>query len=134
LAHIKGDAKTVLSYRTIPEEFQTWGTVKDKLEINYEVQRTLDFYVNKLFTSKEMQNENVTGWGNRIERMTTELTRALNRQMTNWSAEMQDGGNKRVSLLSKCFFIQGLYEDSVKTITRVKAEDKPLKQLIEIAV
>jgi ribosome biogenesis SPOUT family RNA methylase Rps3 len=24
LAHIKGDAKTVLSYRTIPEELQTW--------------------------------------------------------------------------------------------------------------
>ena len=134
LAHIKGDAKTVLSYRTIPEELQTWETVKDKLELNYAVQRTLDFYANKLFTSKQMQNENVTGWGNRIEKMTTELTRALNRQMATWSVEMQDGGNKTVSLLSKCCFIQGLYDDSIKTITRVKAEDKPLKQLIEIAL
>jgi hypothetical protein len=113
LAHIKGDAETVLGYRIIPEDFQTWETVKDKLEINYEVQRTLDFYTNKLFTSKQMQNENVTGLGNRMEKMTTELTRALNRQMTNWSAEMQDGGNKTVSLLRKCCFIQGLYEDSV---------------------
>jgi hypothetical protein len=134
LAHIKGDAKTVLSYRTIPEEFQTWETVKDKLELNYSVQRTLDFYANKLFTSKQVQNENVTGWGNRIEKMTTELNRALNRQMATWSVEMQDGGNKTVSLLSKCCFIQGLYDDSIKTITRVKAEDKPLKQLIEIAL
>ncbi|PNF19896.1 hypothetical protein B7P43_G12290 [Cryptotermes secundus] len=83
LAHIKGDAKTVISYRTIPEEFQTWETVKDKLELNYAVQRTLDFYANKLFTSRQ---------------------------------------------------IQGLCDDSIKTITRVKAEDKPLKQLIEIAL
>jgi hypothetical protein len=134
LAHIKGDAKTVLNYRTIPEEFQTWETVKDKLQLNYSVQRTLDFYANKLFTSKQMQDENVTQWGNRIEQMTTELNRALNRQMVTWSAEMQDGGNKTVSLLSKCCFIQGLYDDSIKTITRVKAEDKPLRQLIEIAL
>jgi hypothetical protein len=47
---------------------------------------------------------------------------------------MQDGGNKTVSLLSKCCFIQGLYDVSIKTITRVKAEDKPLKQLIEISL
>jgi rRNA maturation endonuclease Nob1 len=108
--------------------------VKDKLELNYSVQRTLDFYANKLFTSKQIQGENVTQWGNRIEKMTTELNRALNRQMITWSVEMQDGGNKTVSLLSKCCFIQGLYDESVKTITRVKAEDKPLKQLIEIAL
>jgi hypothetical protein len=124
----------VLSYHTIPEEFQTWETVTDKLELNYEVQRTLDFYANKLFTSKQMQNENVTGWGNKIEKMTTELTRPLNRQMATWSAEMQGGGNKTVSLLSKCCFVQGLYDDPIKTINRVKAEDEPLKQLIEIAL
>jgi hypothetical protein len=29
LAHIKADAKTVFSYRTIPEELQTWETVKN---------------------------------------------------------------------------------------------------------
>lgn len=134
LAHITGDAKTVLSYRTIPEELQTWETIKDKLELNYAVQRTLDFYANKLFTSKQSPNENVTQWGNRIEKMTTELNKALDRQMLTWTPEMQDGGNKTISLLSKCCFIQGLYDDSVKTITRVKAEDKPLKQIIEIAL
>jgi hypothetical protein len=95
LAHIKGNAKRVLSYRTIPEEFQTWETAKDKLELNYSVQRTLDFYANKLFTSKQMQEGNVTQCGNRIEKMTTELNRALKRQMVIWSVEIQDGGKKR---------------------------------------
>lgn len=134
LAHITGDAKTVLSFGTIPRELQTWETVKDKLELNYSVQRTLDFHANKLFTSRQNFNENVTQWGNRIEKMTTELNRALDRQMVGWTNEMRDGGNRTVSLLSKCCFIGGIHDESIKTVTKIKSENKPLKQLIEIAI
>ncbi|KAJ8887033.1 hypothetical protein PR048_013248 [Dryococelus australis] len=70
MANISGEAKSKLLARTTVD---TWGGVKDVLEENYAVRRTLDFYACKIFNARQVRDEQVAGWGSKLDSMMLEL-------------------------------------------------------------
>ena len=130
LSKITGDAKQKIS--DLPD--LTWEDVKERLEIYYSVKRTLEFYANKLSTSKQAYNENVSQWGSRVEALTSDLAKSTNRLMTGWSLEKKSGGLKIIAELGKAFYVQGLFDDKIRMMVRAKGEGQEMKQLIQIAV
>lgn len=134
LAKITGDAKLTLNFKEMPAEAAAWENVKEKLEMHYAVHRTLDYYANKLFTSKQTHSENVTQWGSRVEKMTSDLIRSSSKVMNNWNYDKKMGGRDIIVHLSRACFVQGLVDEQIKTIVRVKCDQMSMKQLIELAV
>ncbi|KAJ8885573.1 hypothetical protein PR048_011771 [Dryococelus australis] len=70
---IVGDAKVKLLVR---KGTNSWEDVKEILEENYSVRRTIDFYACKFFNSRQGVMELVANWGSQVDMMITELKEA----------------------------------------------------------
>ena len=131
VASIEGAAQITIS--DLPEF--TWEAIKDKLETHYAEKRTLEFYANNLFTSKQKFNETVGQWGTRVEIMTTEVVKAFASIMTGWSAERRGGGLKVLAEFGKACFIRGINNPDIQVMIRARGgADNEIKQLIQLAV
>ena len=57
----------------------TWRDVKQILEKNYGVRRTLDYYTCRMFSSRQGACESIASWSSRIDTMQSELREAAYR-------------------------------------------------------
>jgi hypothetical protein len=66
-----------------------------------------------------------------------ELQRAARKHMEDlkWSSGKQEGGGDIIDLLIRACFIQGLFNDRIKTMLKIKGSiNTPMAQLVEIAM
>jgi hypothetical protein len=133
-AKVAGEAKAKLLART---HLDNWEQARAVLEENYSVRRTLDYHAHKAFTSRQGQGESISQWGVRMDSICGELQRAASKHMEDleWTGEKREGGGDTIDLLIRACFIQGLYDDRIKTMVKTKGcINTPMAQLLEIAL
>jgi len=133
-ANIGGEAKTKLLSRT---HLYTWEQVKAVLEENYSLRQTLDYYAHRAFTSKQGQTETISQWGVRMDTVCGDLQGAASKHMEDlaWTNEKREGGGDIIDLFFRPCFIQGLYDDCIKTMVKTKGNvNTPVTQLVEVAL
>jgi hypothetical protein len=133
-AKFGGEAKTKLLFRT---HLYTWEQVKADLEENYSVRRTLDYYALRAFASKQGQVETISQWGVRMGTVCGVLQRAARKYMEDlaWTNKKREGGGDMIDLFIRACFIQGLYDNRVKTMVKAKGNiNTPMAQLVEVAL
>jgi hypothetical protein len=135
VAKIQGDAKDKLLARV---ERNTWRQVRNILEENYLVKRTLEYYTGLLFSSKQGQSETVAQWGARLDHLAMELRTEARHRLR--ALEVKDneqyveGGLKLIGEFLKGTFISGLRDERIRVIVKAKGEDDSLAQIIETAI
>ena len=133
-AKIGGEATTKLLART---HVNNWEQAKTVLEENYSVRRTLDYYAHKAFNIKQRPNETVSQWGAQMNTMCGDLQSAARKHMEDlaWSGEKREGGGDIIDLLIRACFIQGLYDERIKTMVKTKGSiNSPMEHLVEVAL
>ena len=70
---ITGEARSKLLVRDLTSK---WRDVKQILEENYGVRRTLDYYACQMFSSRQGASERLASWSSRIDTMQSELREA----------------------------------------------------------
>ena len=63
----------------VRDHTSTWHDVKQILEENYDVGRTLEYYECRMFCSRQGVSESIALWGSRIDTMQSELREAVYR-------------------------------------------------------
>ena len=133
-AKVAGEAKTKLLART---HLYNWEQARAVLEENYSVRRTLHYHAHKAFTSKQGQSESISQWGVRMDSISGELQRAARKHVEDlaWTNEKCERGGDIIDLLIRACFIQGLYDERIKTMVKTKGcINTPMAQLVEIAL
>lgn len=125
---IVGAARSKLLVRDLTA---TWQDVKSILLENYASKRTLDYYACKMFSSRQEKNESVAQWGSRIDAMQHQFREAIRGVMQ--PSELE-GSLALIGKLGRAVFIQGIYDDRIKTIVRARGERVTLSEAIEIAL
>lgn len=110
-----GDAKSKLLVR---ERTNSWEEVKEILEENYSVRRTIDYYACKLFNARQGNSESVANWGSRVDTLVTDLKEAAMRVCT---APQEQGALALIHHLARACFTQGLNSERIQTILRSKS-------------
>ncbi|XP_063216520.1 uncharacterized protein LOC134527610 [Bacillus rossius redtenbacheri] len=126
---IVGDAKAKILVR---ENTDTWEEVKEILEENYAVRRTLDFYACRLFNARQGSHEPVVNWGSRVDTMVTELKEAALKVCTR---PQENGAMALIQHLARACFVQGLSVERIQTVIRSKgAQIETLGLAVESAL
>jgi hypothetical protein len=125
---ITGEARSKLLVRDLTS---TWRDVKQILEENYDVKRTLDYYACRMFSSRQGPNENVASWSSRIDTMQSQLREAEYRICAD---EELIGAIGLINHLAKACFVQLLSNERVQTIVRAKGETALLSVCIDAAM
>ena len=125
---ITGEARSKLLVRDLTS---TWREVKQILEENYDVKRTLDYYACRMFSSRQGLNEGIASWSSRIDTMQSQLREAAYRIC---SEEETIGAMGLINHLAKACFVQGLSNERVQTIVRAKGEAALLSECIDAAM
>ena len=97
----------------------------------------MDYYAHKAFNSKQRQNEMVSQWGAQMDTICGDLQRAAHKHMEDlaWSGEKREGGGDIKDVLIRACFIQGLYDERIKTMVKTKGSiNSPTAQLVEVAL
>jgi hypothetical protein len=128
---ITGEAKDRLLARS---ERHTWEQITLILEENYAVRKTLEYYANVLFTTKQGMSETVAQWGSRIDNMGLDLMREARTRIERINPRAVEGGTILVSEFMKGSFVAGLKDDRIKYVVKAKGEEHSLAQLVEIAL
>jgi hypothetical protein len=104
--------------------------VKQILEENYGVRRTLDYYACQMFSSRQGASENIVSWSNRIDTMQSELREAACRIC-------EDEVIHAVGLvnhIAKACFVQRLSNERIQAIVQSKGETALLSNCIDTAL
>ena len=107
------------------------------LEENYSVRRTLDYYAHRAFTSKQNSNETISQWGVRMDTVCGDLQPAAHKHMEDldWNDGKREGSGDIIDLFIRACFIQGLYDNRMKTVVKAKGNvNTPMAQLVEVAL
>jgi len=115
-AKITGDARSKLMVQDLTH---SWELVKAILEENYVTRRTLDYYACKMFSARQNKNESIASWGNKIDKLQTNLRKAA-RRVCKPEEILEAIG--LINHLGKACFIQGLYNECIQTIVRSRGE------------
>jgi len=111
---ITGEARSKLLVRDLTS---TWRDVKQILEENYGVRRTLDFYACRMFSSRQDASESIASWSSRIDTMQSELREAAYRISKD---EEVIGAMGLINHLAKACFVQALSNERIQTLVRSK--------------
>lgn len=125
---ITGEARSKLLVRDLTS---TWRDVKQILEENYGVRRTLDYYACRMFSSRQGASEGIASWSSRIDTMQSELREAAFRICED---EEVIGAMGLINHLAKACFVQGLSNERIQTIVRSKGETAVLSTCIDAAL
>jgi predicted DsbA family dithiol-disulfide isomerase len=107
---ITAEARSKLLVRDLTS---TWSDVKQILEENYGVRRTLDYYACRMFNSRQGSNEGIASWSSRIDTMQSELREAAYRLC---EEEEVVGAMALINHLAKACFLEGLSNDKIQTL------------------
>ena len=124
---ITGEARSKLLVRDLTS---TWREVRQILEENYGVRRTLDYYACRMFSSRQGASESIASWSSRIDTMQSELREAAYRICE----EEVIGAMGLINHLAKACFVQGLSNERIQTIVRSKGETALLSTCIDAAL
>lgn len=125
---LTGEARSKLLVRDLTS---TWRDVKQILEENYGVRRTLDYYACRMFSSRQGASEGIASWSSRIDTMQSELREAAFRICED---EEVIGAMGLINHLAKACFVQGLSNERIQTIVRSKGESALLSTCIDAAL
>jgi hypothetical protein len=125
---ITGDARSKLLVRDLSS---TWGEVKQILEENYGVKRSLDYYACRMFSSRQGNHETVASWSSRMDTMQSELREAAFKICENGEVV---GAMGLINHSAKACFVQGLANERIQTIVRAKGECVALSICIDAAL
>lgn len=126
---IVSDAKAKLLVR---ERTNSWEEVKEILEENYSVRRTIDFYACKLFNARQGNSESVASWGSRVDTHVTDLKEAAMRVCTH---PQEQGAIALIQHLARACFTQGLNNERIQTVLRSKSSQiETLGMAVEAAL
>jgi hypothetical protein len=125
---ITGEARSKLLVRDLTS---TWRDVKQILEENYGVRRTLDYYAFRMFSSRQGVSESIASWSSRIDTMQSELREVAYRICED--EEVIDAMGL-INHLAKAYFVQGLSNERIQTIVRSKGETVLLSTCIDAAL
>ena len=123
-----GDARSKLLVRDLTS---TWRGVKQILEENYGVKRTLDYYACRMFSSRQGNHESIASWSSRIDTMQSELREAVYRIC---GEDELIGAMGLINHLAKACFVQGLVNERIQTIVRAKGRAAALSVCIDTAL
>jgi hypothetical protein len=126
-SRITGEAKTKLLARAD----RTWNRIKQILEENYAVRRTIEFFACRLFNSKQGPSETVATWGSRIDTMSSDLTEAMIRLLPE---RHHEGAIAFLKYITKACFIQGSHDEKIQTVVRARDEKMLLPNAVEVAL
>jgi len=122
---ITGEARSKLLVRDLTS---TWRDVKHIQEENYGIRRNLDYYVCRIFRSRQGASESIASWSNRIDTMQSELREAAYRICED---EEVIGAMGFINHLAKTCCVQGLSNERIQTIVRSKGETALLSACID---
>jgi hypothetical protein len=111
---ITGEARSKLLVRDLTS---TWRDVRQILEENYDVKRTLDYYACRMFNSRQGPGRNIASWSSRIDTMQSQLREAAYRICAEEELIVAMG---LINHLAKACFVQGLNNERIQTIVRAK--------------
>jgi len=123
-----GEARSKLLVRDLTS---TLRDVKQILEENYGIRRTLDYYACRKFSSRQGVSESITSWSSRIDTMQSELRETAYRICED---EEVIGAMGLINHLAKACFVQGLSNERIQTIVRSKQETALLSVCIDTAL
>ncbi|XP_049859439.1 uncharacterized protein LOC126354094 [Schistocerca gregaria] len=127
IGQITGSARSKLLVR---DHTETWSAVRSILLENYESKRTIDYYACTMFNSRQEKGESVAQWGSRVDSMQFHFREAMKRVMED---EEIAGSNALIGKLGRAVFIQGLYDERIKTVIRAQGERITLSEAIDLA-
>jgi hypothetical protein len=125
---ITGETKSKL---LVGELTLTWRDVKQILEENYGVRRTLDYYACRMFSSRQGASESIGSWSSWIDTMQSELREAAYRICED---EEIIGAMGLINHLANACFLQGLSNERIQTIERSKGETALLSPFEDAAL
>ena len=125
---ITGEARSKLLVRNLTS---TLRDVKQILEENYGIRRTLDYYACRMFISRQGASESIASWSSRIDIMQSELREAAYRICED---EEVIGAMGLINHIAKACFVQGLSNERIQTIVRSKGETALLSTYIDTAL
>jgi len=107
----------------------TWHDVKQILEENYGVRRTL--YACRMFRSRQSVSDRIASWSSRLDTIQSEVREATYRICED---EEVFGAMGLINHLAKACFVQGLSYERIQTIVRSKGETALLSTCIDTAL
>jgi hypothetical protein len=125
---ITGEARSKLLVRDLTS---TWCDLKQILEENYDIKRTLDYYACRMFSSRQGPNEKEASWSSRIDAMQSQLRDAA---YSICAEEELIGAMVLINHLAKACFLQGLSNERIQTNVRAKGETALLSVCIDAAM
>ena len=128
VSKITGEARSKLLVRELAS---IWRDVKQILEENYGIRRTLDYYTCRMFSSGQGVSESIASWSSRVDSMRSELGEAAYRICED---EKVIGAMGLINHLAKACFVQSLSNERIQTIDRSRGETAPLSALIDTAL
>jgi hypothetical protein len=111
LTRISGVPRTAIIHRNL----DNWTELKEFLQNSYIEKRTLDYHDSQLFKARQGEDERVTDWIQRVQRLGSQFREA---ELLNCS----DGARESIldiwDRLRNICFVQGLASDRIQTIVR----------------
>ena len=111
LTRISGEPKIAIANRNL----ENWGELKEFLKNMYTEKRTLDYYANQLFSTKQSKAESVSEWIQRIQKLGSRFREAA---LQDCEQDERAGILTLADKLRNICFVQGLYSDRIQTIVR----------------
>ena len=134
LSKITGDAKRLLNNSDVPIEEVTWDLVKQKLETHYAVRRTFYYYVQEISTSRQREKEPIHAWGNRIEKILSNMMEVMPTITRGWNADKKDGAIDIMVHIGKQMFVQGVQNEEIRQTIKPMVGQLTTAGLIDRAV
>ena len=107
----------------------TWRDIKQIVEENYGITRTLDYYACRMFSSRQGASESIASWSSWIDTIQSEL-----REATYRICDEVIGAMGLINHLAKACFVQELNNERIQTIVRSKGETALLSACIYTAL
>ncbi|XP_049769614.1 uncharacterized protein LOC126108443 [Schistocerca cancellata] len=127
IGQITGSAHSKLLVR---DHTETWSAVRSILLENYESKRTIDYYACTMFNSRQENGESVAQWGSRDDSIQFHFREAMKRVI---DEDEIAGCNALIGKVGRAVFIQGLYDERIKTVIRAHGERITLSEAIDLS-
>jgi hypothetical protein len=108
LTQISGEPRTAILHRNL----ENWD-LKEFLKNMYTEKRTLDYYANQLFSTKQSKAESVSEWIQRVQKLGSTFREAA---LQDCEQDERAGILTFADKLRNICFVQVLYSDRIQTI------------------
>ena len=130
-AKIGGEAKAKLLARTLVNNWEQAKAVLEETTASGERSITMRIRLSTLIRDRMKRLASA-----QMDTTCGDLQRVARKHMKDlaWSKEKREGGGDIIDLLIRACFMQGLYDDRIKTMVKTKGSiNSPMPQIVEVA-